>query len=341
MNAITKTEERPSLIATMAAKFNMDPVEFAKTVRATVMPANHTNEQFAALMMVAKEYNLNPVVKEIYAFPAKGGGIVPIVSVDGWVNLVNSHPASDGMEFDFDHDDKGVLVSCTCRMYRKDRGRPVTVTEYLSECIRNTEPWKMRHRMLRHKAMIQAARYAYGFSGIYDEDEGAKIAEMRDITPATGATPKPPVPPSSRSKPVFGNETGTVTDIDPETGELVEEGRRPSPAGEQPAEQQIQESEAGSPPTGSDALDKQASPPKATAAEQKPSSATVPQADDGNPIEVATRKGRAAYRNDLSERAVPGEYRAKGREAEKEAWIAGFRDEADRDAPEPGSVEVE
>jgi hypothetical protein len=132
MNAITKTEApRPSLIATMAAKFNMDPVEFEKTVRATVMPANHTNEQFAALMMVAKEYNLNPVVKEIYAFPAKGGGIVPIVSVDGWVNLVNSHPASDGMEFDFDHDDKGTLVSCTCRMYRKDRGRPVTVTEYL------------------------------------------------------------------------------------------------------------------------------------------------------------------------------------------------------------------
>lgn len=190
MNAITKTEApRPSLIAAMAQKFNMDPRAFEATVRSTVMPSQHTNEQFAALMMVAKEYELNPLTKEIYAFPAKGGGIVPVVSIDGWVNLVNSHPACDGFEFDFEHID-GKLISCTCRMYRKDRNRPVTVTEYLAECKRNTDPWKMEHRMLRHKAMIQASRYAFGFSGIYDEDEGSKIADMRDVTP-----PKPPVPP--------------------------------------------------------------------------------------------------------------------------------------------------
>ena len=52
------------------------------------------------------------------------------------------------------------------------------MTEYYSECVRSTDPWKMKHRMLRHKALIQAARYAFGFSGIYDEDEGAKIAEI-------------------------------------------------------------------------------------------------------------------------------------------------------------------
>lgn len=199
MNAVTKTEAaRPSLIATMAAKFNMDPKAFEQTVRSTVMPVQHTNEQFAALMMVAKEYDLNPLTKEIYAFPAKGGGIVPVVSIDGWVNLVNSHGACDGFEFEFEHADDGILVSCTCKMYRKDRSRPVTVTEYLSECVRNTDPWKMKHRMLRHKAMIQAARYAFGFSGIYDEDEGSKIAEMRDVTPHP---PKPPVPPSSSAPP--------------------------------------------------------------------------------------------------------------------------------------------
>ncbi len=195
MNAITKTEAaRPSLIAAMAAQRNMDPDQFAKTVRATVMPAQHTNEQFAALMLVADKYDLDPILKEIYAFPAKGGGIVPIVSIDGWINLINSHPQYDGAEFDFDHAENGDLISCTCRMFRKDRSRPITVTEYLSECIRNTDAWKMKHRMLRHKTMIQAARYAFGFAGIYDEDEGAKIAEMRDVTP-----PKPPAPPAPPS----------------------------------------------------------------------------------------------------------------------------------------------
>jgi hypothetical protein len=79
-------------------------------------------------------------------------------------------------------------------MFRKDRGRPVTVTEYLSECRRGTEPWKMQHRMLRHKALIQAARYAFGFSGIYDEDEGEKIAEMRDVTPQDEPPAPPPAP---------------------------------------------------------------------------------------------------------------------------------------------------
>ncbi|HEU4986830.1 MAG TPA: recombinase RecT [Rhizobiaceae bacterium] len=225
MNAITKTEaQRPSLIAMMAAQRNMDPEQFAKTVRATVMPAQHTNEQFAALMLVASKYDLDPILKEIYAFPAKGGGIVPIVSIDGWINLINSHPQYDGCELDFDHDKNGSLISCTCRMYRKDRTRPITVTEYLAECARNTEPWKMKHRMLRHKTMIQAARYAFGFAGIYDEDEGAKIAEMKDVTPPQ--PPKPPAPPAPKQQvEIVDAETGEIVDereIIPETGEATE-----------------------------------------------------------------------------------------------------------------------
>ncbi|MBA3576161.1 MAG: recombinase RecT [Sphingomonas sp.] len=207
----------------MAAQRNMDPEQFAKTVRATVMPANHTNEQFAALMLVASKYDLDPILKEIYAFPAKGGGIVPIVSIDGWINLVNSHPQSDGFEFDFEHDDKGALVSCTCRMFRKDRSRPVAVTEYLAECVRATDPWKMKHRMLRHKAMIQAARLAFGFSGVYDDDEGAKIAEMKDVTPAA-ERPQPPRPPAPASASAAPAPTINHAEIvDAQTGEIIDE----------------------------------------------------------------------------------------------------------------------
>lgn len=226
--AVLEQPQKQSLIATMASKFNMDPKAFEQTVRATVMPSQHTNEQFAALMMVAKEYDLNPLTKEIYAFPAKGGGIVPVVSIDGWVNLVNSHPSADGFEFDFEHNEKGELISCTCRMYRKDRGRPVTVTEYLSECIRNTDPWKMKHRMIRHKAMIQAARYAFGFSGIYDEDEGSKIAGMRDVTPASDNKPAPPKPPKPPAPPVAKPPVAKTIEVEAvtveEAGEVFDLG---------------------------------------------------------------------------------------------------------------------
>lgn len=201
MNAFaTLPEQRRSVLVDMATRYGMEPAAFEATVRATCMPSSKgavvqaTREEFAAFLLVAREYHLNPITREIYAFPRKGGGIVPIVSVDGWVTLVNSHPACDGFEFEDHHDDNGGLVSCTCRMYRKDRGRPVSITEYLSECIRDTDPWRMKHRMLRHKAMIQAARYAFGFSGIYDEDEGRDQAELRDVTP--GRSGPPPAPPA-------------------------------------------------------------------------------------------------------------------------------------------------
>jgi len=222
MNAVTKTEPaKPMLLDFMADKYGLRPQEFADTVRKTCGLDKATAEEFAAFIMVAKEYDLNPLLREIFAFPKRGGGIVPIVSIDGWVNLVNSHPACDGFEFDMEHDGEGNLVSCTCRMYRKDRGRPVTVTEFYDECKRDTDPWKMKHRMLRHKAMIQAARYAFGFSGIYDEDEAAKIAEMKDINPQPPKPPAPPKPPVEDAEIV--TEDPVAESIDADTGEIIDD----------------------------------------------------------------------------------------------------------------------
>lgn len=227
MNAITTAERAPrSVLVDMATRFGMEPAAFEATVRATCMKPDKngkvpSREEFAAFLLVAKEYRLNPMTKEIYAFPAKGGGIVPIVSLDGWANLINSHPAMDGVTFAMEHNEENVLVSCTCRIYRKDRSHPIEVTEYLSECIRNTEPWQMKHRMLRHKSLIQCARYAFGFSGIYDEDEGAKIAEMRDVTPPS--PPKPPAPPQAQ------------IDHDAETGEVIDDAEIVRETGEQTA----------------------------------------------------------------------------------------------------------
>jgi hypothetical protein len=57
----------------------------------------------------------------------------------------------------------------------------VQVTEYLSECKRGTQPWQSHpKRMLRHKAMIQCARLAFGYVGIYDQDEAERIVDVND-----------------------------------------------------------------------------------------------------------------------------------------------------------------
>ena len=80
----------------------------------------------------------------------------------------------NGMNFKMDEDGK----ECTCTIYRKDREHPIEVTEYLSECKRSTGPWGSHpRRMLRHKAMIQCARIAFGYVGIYDQDEAERIVE--------------------------------------------------------------------------------------------------------------------------------------------------------------------
>jgi len=187
MNELAPAIVKPSALAVMASRFNVDPRKLHDTLKATVFKSA-SDEELLALVVVANEYGLNPLTKEIYAFPAKGGGIVPVVSVDGWNNLANSHPQMDGMEFEFEHGEKGELISCTCIIYRKDRSKPIKVTEYLSECKRQTDPWKMEHRMLRHKALIQCSRVAFGFSGVVDEDE---VPGMRDVTPVKSAVVPP------------------------------------------------------------------------------------------------------------------------------------------------------
>ena len=191
MNQVAIQEPRAkSVLLDMSDRYGMEPAAFEATLRNTVVPNNCTKEQFAAFLLVAKEYKLNPLLKEIYAFPSKGG-IQPIVGVDGWANLINSHPAFDGMDFE-DHFEDGNLASITCKMHRKDRTHPITATEYLSECKRSTEPWqKWPRRMLRHKAMIQAARYAFSFAGIIDPDEAERFAGefAQDVTPRAQIVP--------------------------------------------------------------------------------------------------------------------------------------------------------
>ncbi len=196
-------------LATLAGKLaervgmdSVDPQELITTLRQTAFKGDASDAQFIALLIVANQYGLNPWTKEIYAFPDKQNGIVPVVGVDGWSRIINENQQFDGMDFEQDNE------SCTCRIYRKDRNHPICVTEWMDECRREpfktregreiTGPWQSHpKRMLRHKAMIQCARLAFGFAGIYDKDEAERIVENtaytaerqpeRDITPVKRA----------------------------------------------------------------------------------------------------------------------------------------------------------
>jgi hypothetical protein len=172
--APAEPEARRSLLATMGARYGLEARAFEATARDCLGMKNASREQLAALLVLANRYGLDPVARQIFAVPSKGG-FSAVVSVDGWVQLVNSHPESNGFEFE-DVREGGQLVAIRCRMFRKDRAHPSEACEYLAECKGDSPAWsRWPARMLRHKSFVQAARYAFGFAGIVDPDEADRV----------------------------------------------------------------------------------------------------------------------------------------------------------------------
>lgn len=197
--------------------------ELAGILKNTIMP-KASDEEMAAFALVCSSYKLNPLTREVYAFPTKSGGIMPMIGIDGWLKIAHQHEDYNGMSWaeGTDADDRW----CECTVYLKSTPEhPVTIREYLSECRQNTPVWGQRpKRMLRHRATIQAIRYALGISGVSDaddfEEQGyAGSMQMRDVTPkvaepsflpAPAAKPAPAVaePPAAQTVtgqlPMFG-----------------------------------------------------------------------------------------------------------------------------------------
>jgi len=190
--------ERPttnrSLVAKFADRYSIDANKLLQTLKATAFRQRGdqviTDEQMAALLIVADQYKLNPFTKEIYAYNDKGA-IVPVVSVDGWARIINEHPAFNGLEFRYSDEfitmpgGKPCPEWCEVVIYRKDREKPTIVREFLDETYQEPRgekkipgPWQSHtKRLLRHKVLIQGARIAFGFAGIFDEDEAERIVE--------------------------------------------------------------------------------------------------------------------------------------------------------------------
>lgn len=208
MNAPVQTNLITAQISQLSAVLglhNVDPAELEQTLIQTAFKSSTqiSREQMGALLIVASQYKLNPWTKEIYAFPDKSKGIIPVVGVDGWSRIINSNPNLNGIEFVFSDNMvrmNKAKVDCPewvdCLIYRKDRDRPTVVREYLDEVYREpmganafVGPWQSHpKRFLRHKALIQCARLAFGFVGIYDQDEAERIQENSSVKTVQGHT---------------------------------------------------------------------------------------------------------------------------------------------------------
>jgi phage recombination protein Bet len=196
--AISRVHTKNALTL-LAERYSVPAEQLKSTLKDTVIK-NATDAQFITFCAVANEYKLNPMTREIFAFPDKRQGIIPIVSTDGWTKLITSHPNYINHTFTYSdetvalEDAKECPVWIECEIVKRDtlgNEAKITIREYLDECYRPPfvkdgkkipTPWQSHtKRMLRHKVKIQAGREAFGFGGIYDADEGKRIQEAEIV----------------------------------------------------------------------------------------------------------------------------------------------------------------
>lgn len=212
-------------IEILASRLDVSPSSLQTTLKNTVFKGCSDSE-FVALCIVSNTYDLNPITREIYAFPKKGGGIQPMIAYDGWVKIMNNHPQFDGIEYEHIEDGSGNLKAIEVSIWRKDRTRPVKKMVYLKEFKRNTEPWNNSpHHMLDVRGTCHAVRLAFGVSaGVEGEDDAIDGGVI--------------VPQSMPSKQSIGEQLGdAIPTFDGETGEIIDEQKpaktasKPAPAG--------------------------------------------------------------------------------------------------------------
>lgn len=147
-------------------------IEMLSTLRNTVAPGL-TDPEFVLFAEMCRATGLNPATKEIWAIKA-GGRLQLMTGINGFLKIANSHPQFDGMEVEFERDEKGQLVAATAKVYRKDRRFPSIATAYMAEYGKQTPIWKqMPSIMLSKCAKSLAIREAFinELGGLYTAEE--------------------------------------------------------------------------------------------------------------------------------------------------------------------------
>lgn len=184
-----KTAPFGELTRSLAERFEIAPDELWQTVKAQCFDGGiATDGQVMMLLSFARQYDLNPLARECYAFISKKTGRMSVgVQVDGWTKIANRH-RNDNFEFDYDgqeityeNDQNGQLCAITSVTYVKGRKYPTVYRAVLKEWARGTELWQsMPSHQLFIKARNEGIRFAFGVSA-YDPDDIERIEQARGI----------------------------------------------------------------------------------------------------------------------------------------------------------------
>lgn len=194
-NAVQSKDKSNILINKLAEKYNVTADRMftvLQDIAFAVANRELSKNELCALCMVCLTYGLNPIMKHVHAVYDRNVDVVsPVISVFGWLQLMHNHPDFDGYSVDFseklitlegERNRQKVKVTvpeyCEVSIFRKGLSHPLVNREYAVECFMPMSPaWcKTPRRMLRHRTMVVAIRYSFGFS----EGESDMHAVMAD-----------------------------------------------------------------------------------------------------------------------------------------------------------------
>ena len=151
-----------------AIRYNEDQLTL---MRAKVAP-NCTQTEFELLMYIANKYNLDPLIRQIWAIKYEGKPALIFAGRDGFLEIAHRSGHFDGMKSDCVYDDKGVLVSVWCEIWRNDMTHSFRSSVLLSEYTTGMNLWKSKPSVMLIKcAESVCLRKAFSVSGLYAPEE--------------------------------------------------------------------------------------------------------------------------------------------------------------------------
>lgn len=197
-----------NVVGDLAAEAGVSIDDFWAAMQRIAGSKDSKREDFVALVIMAGQYGLNPLRREIGLMDTSQGPRV-YVSSDGWTRVLTSHPdymAHDVVEhWSGPKDLQGTCDGVTIRIWSKKRKAegmgPFEWRELLRECLvpprKRREgggdilgPWQTHPvRMLKMKALGQACRFLWNMY-LPTEDEFERMDEVAERPVQTGAAAK-------------------------------------------------------------------------------------------------------------------------------------------------------
>lgn len=169
--------------------------ENKKIIRSQFFPPNASDAEMQYCIGVAKAFNLNPILKQIYFVPRRSKvneqwieKIEPLAGRDSFLTLAHRSGKFDGIESKVEIKETPVLkdgkwsrendLVATAIVYKKGSDRPFIVSVNYREYVQKTSKgeitqfWRDKpETMLKKVAESQVLRKAFDITGLYAEEE--------------------------------------------------------------------------------------------------------------------------------------------------------------------------